>query len=68
MAYNLWDGCGIVSLVFSCAFVERFANEASCPRVEQCQCDVYGWCRSLPSGEVLRAMMYKYERSEPYLS
>ncbi|KAJ5689868.1 hypothetical protein N7462_004260, partial [Penicillium macrosclerotiorum] len=28
-----------------------------CPRVEQCRCDVYGWCGPLPyTGEVLQAV------------
>ena len=32
-----------------------FRDEAiSCPRVEQCRCDNFGWCGPLESGEVLR--------------
>jgi hypothetical protein len=29
----------------------------SCPRFEQCRCDVYGWCGPLPSGESLQAVI-----------
>ena len=29
----------------------------SCPRFEQCRCDVYGWCGPLPSGESFQAVI-----------
>lgn len=29
----------------------------SCPRLEQCRCDNYGWCGPLPSGEILTPIM-----------
>lgn len=28
-------------------------NYSSCPRLEQCRCDLYGWCGPLPNGEIL---------------
>lgn len=33
------------------------ANFCSCPRLEQCRCDNYGWCGPLPSGEILTPIM-----------
>lgn len=55
MAHCLRDGCNSVSLPLPVA-VEILLIGHSCPRFEQCRCDVYGWCGPLPSGEVLEAI------------
>lgn len=57
MAYCVRHGRGLVS--FFRGGVGGVLTLISCPRYEQCRCDVYGWCGPLKSGETLQAVTVK---------